>query len=388
MLIVESGPFGRRFRLLETMRQFGAEHLSETGTTDVIAARHAQWCLDEVTHIHELLAGLAEIEGVARLDELWPNLRAAVDWACATEDRRLAHALVAPVAAEVYLRSRSEIGDWAERILAITPPDDEELIVFGLTWAARRYMRKLDKEGYERLVGRYGEPDHPMIRYARAFLDNDYKGRAESAAQSIAELRRRGEHYIADVNELVAIGLTLLMSGRLEEHDALVTALVERYRAQGPPTCLQWALTYLGISASVQGRHHDAAQFYEDAAAVDVPDRTHTLKNPLEARAALRRGDRSRAFEMLRSYIDELLDNDNVYIGKFACIEFVGMMVRVDRRPEAARILGFLESTDSIDVSAPQITLRGRRRRDRGRLRTRHGPRTDESAETSTTVAR
>ena len=54
---------------------------------------------------------------------------------------------------------------------------------------------------------------------------------------------------------------------------------------------------------------------------------------------------------LLRSYIDELLGNDNVYIGKFACIEFVGMMVRVDRRPEAAPILGFLESTGSIDVS-------------------------------------
>jgi hypothetical protein len=261
MLIVESGPFGRRFRLLETMRQFGAEYLSETGATDVIAARHAQWCLDEVTHIREFLAGLAEIEGVARLDELWTNLRAAVDWACATEDRHLARALVAPIAAEVYLRSRSEIGDWAERILAITPPDDEELIVFGLTWAARRYMRNLDKDGYERLVGRYGEPDHPMIRYARAFLDNDYRGRAESAVQSIIELRRSGEHYIADVNELVAVGLTMLMSGRLEEHDAHVTALVERYRAQGPPTCLQWALSYLGISASVQGRHHAAAGF-------------------------------------------------------------------------------------------------------------------------------
>jgi len=351
MLVVESGPFGRRFRLLETIREFGAEHLSEAGTTDVIAARHARWCLDAVTHIREFLAGRAEIEGVARLDELWPNLRAAFDWACATEDRRLAHALVAPVAAEVYLRSRSEIGDWAERILAITPPDDEQLIVFGLTWAARRYMRMLDKEGYERLVGRYGEPDHPMIRYARAFLSDDYAERAESAAQSVTELRRRGEHYIADVNELVAVGLTMLMSGQLDEHDVLVTALAERYRAQGPPTCLQWALTYLGISASVQGRHHDAAEFYEEAAGVDVPDRTHTLKNPLQAREALRRGDRPRAFETLRSYVDELLANDNVFIGKFACIEFVGMMVKVGRRLEAARILGFLESSGALDIS-------------------------------------
>ena len=261
-------------------------------------------------------------------------------------------ALVGPVAAEVYLRSRSEIGEWAERILAITPPDDEEMIVFGLTWAARRYMRNLDVEGYERLVGRYGEPDHPMIRYARGFLYNDYEVMAESAAQALTELRRRGEHYVADLVELVAMGLTLLMSGQLEEHDALVTALAERYRAHGPPTCLQWALTYLGISASVQGRHHEALQFYEDAAGVDVPDRTHTLKNPLEARAALRRGDRLRAFEMFRSYIDELLDNDNIYIGTFACIEFVRMMVKVGRPPEAARILGFLESTGAVDVSA------------------------------------
>jgi hypothetical protein len=141
------------------------------------------------------------------------------------------------------------------------------------------------------------------------------------------------------------------MSGRLEEHDTLVTALAERYREHGPPTCLQWALTYLGISASVQGRHHEASQFYQDAAGVDVPDRTQTLKSPLEARAALRRGDRMRAFKILRSYIDQLLDNDNVYIGKFACIEFISMMIKVDRLPEAAHILGFLESTDSLDVS-------------------------------------
>ncbi|MET0460337.1 MAG: NB-ARC domain-containing protein, partial [Ilumatobacteraceae bacterium] len=352
MLIVESGPFGRRFRFLETMRQFGAERLSEGGHTDVLAARHARWCLAEVTRIRDLLAGPTEIEGVARLDELWPNLRAAVDWACAADDGRLARALVGPIVTEVYMRSRSEIGDWAERILAITPPDDDELIVFGLTWAARRYMRNRDIAGYERLVDRYGEPDHPMIRYARGFLSDDFEVMAESASQAIVELRRQGEHYIAELNELVASGLTLLMSGRLQEHDALVASLAERYRAHGPPTCLHWALTYLGMSASEQGRHEDAARYYADAAAVDIPRRTHTLKHPIEARAALRRGDRTRAFEILRSYITEVLDDDNMYVGPFACAAFVKMMVKVDCLPEAARILGFLESTGSHEISA------------------------------------
>ena len=325
----------------------------------MIAARHAQWCLDEVTHIRELLAGPAEIEGVARLDELWPNLRAAVDWACATDDRRLAHALVGPVAAEVYLRSRSEIGDWAERILAITPPDDEELIVFGLTWAARRYMRNLDLEGYERLVGRYGEPDHPMIRYARAFLPDDYALRAESAARATAELRRRGEHYVADLNELVAVGLTLLMSGRLEEHDALVTALAERYRAQGPPTVSAVGTDvprHLGVGAGPAPRGRAVLR----GGGRRRRSRPHAhAEEPPRSAGALRRGDRSRAFEILRSYIDELLDNDNMYVGKFACIEFVRMMVKVDRRPEAARILGFLESTGSLDVSGLSSRVAG-----------------------------
>ena len=58
MLNVESGPFGRRFRLLDVMREFGAEHLKESGQTDLVAERHAKWCLCEVTGIHQLLVGL------------------------------------------------------------------------------------------------------------------------------------------------------------------------------------------------------------------------------------------------------------------------------------------------------------------------------------------
>jgi predicted ATPase/DNA-binding SARP family transcriptional activator len=352
MLIVESGPFGRRFRLLETIRQFGAEQLSQTGAIDVVAARHAYWCLGEVTRIHQLLSGSAEIEGVVRLDELWPNLRAAVEWACSTNDPPLARALVGPVVTEVYVRSRSEIGDWAERILAIAPRDDDDLILFGLTWAARRYMRNKDIEGYERLVGRYGEPDHPMIRYARGFLYDDYRLMAESAPRALAELRRRGEHYVADLFEIIAFGLTLLVTGKLEEHDALMRALVARYRAHGPPTCLQWALTLLGLSAAVQGRQRDGWRFHEQATNVDIPPGTQMHTKPLEAGAALRRGEQWRAFDILRDYVKEILDNDNMYLADFAAIYFVETMVKADHLPEAARILGYLEATGSPDVRA------------------------------------
>ena len=357
MLIVESGPFGRRFRHLETIRQFGAEHLGENGHTDLIAERHARWCLGRVAHIHQLLTGWAEIEGVARLGELWPNLRAAVDWACATRDRELARALVHPVVTEVYMRSQSEIGDWAERILALTPPDDEEMIAWGVTWAGRRYMRCMDRDGYERLVKRYGEPDHPMVHCARGYLYSDYDLLAEWAPRALAGLRQQGEHYVADLFEISGLGGMLLMTGRLEEHDTLFTALAERYRAEGPPTCLNWALTYLATSASVQGRDDEAWHLFDELVRVAVPDRTHTLRNPLEARAALRQDDRSRAFRVLRAYIDEILDLDNMHNVNIACMEFVNTMAEVDNLPAAARILDYLESRGMLADGRPYRPL-------------------------------
>lgn len=79
MVTSESGPFGRRFRLLETLRHFAAEQLAAHGAPGEVAGRHARWCRDEVAHIHGLLTGPGEVEGVARLRELWPNLRTAVD---------------------------------------------------------------------------------------------------------------------------------------------------------------------------------------------------------------------------------------------------------------------------------------------------------------------
>jgi predicted ATPase/DNA-binding SARP family transcriptional activator len=357
MVMVESGPFGRRFRLAETMRQFGAEHLSGGGQTDLVAERHARWCLDRVEHVGRLLPGTGEFEAVARLDELWPNLRAAVGWACATGDAALARALIRPIVTEVYVRSRSEIGDWAERILALAGPGDEDLVVFGLTWAARRYMRHLDRDGFERLVSRFGEPDHPMIRFARGFVYSDYGIMGDCAHAALAELRRNGDDYVADMFEIVGLGLTLIMTGHLAEHDALLAPRVDRSRAEGPPTCLNWALTQLATSASLQGRPQEAWRLFDEAARVAVPARTHSLRNPLAARTALRRGDRAGAFRMLRSYVDELLVHENMYLARLGCVEFVDLMAAAGNLAEAGRIIDHLDATGALDGTLPYKSM-------------------------------
>ena len=352
MLTVESGPFGRLFRLLETIRKFAAEQLMEHGSTDLIAERHARWCLEQVTDIHQLLVGPAEIEGVARLGQLWPNLRAGFDWACAHRDRNLAAALVRPVAAELNLRKQSEVREWAERILSITPRSDEGEIAYWLTCATHGHKQNGDHVAYEHLIHRYGNPDHVLVRYTRAYLYDDGEALRECSGEAVAWLRAHGEEYAALLVEIAGVASGLMSTGRFQELDAFVSALADRYRTQGPPTLLYVTLAMLAYSALFQGRTDAAEELFDEAASIDVPDRTSSVNEPAQARAAFRRGHQSRAFRILRSHVDELLETDYTDLAKNAAIEFINMMAAVDRVPEAARILGYLASTGDFGALA------------------------------------
>jgi predicted ATPase/DNA-binding SARP family transcriptional activator len=357
MVIVESGAYGRRFRLLEAMRHFGAESLSDVDDNDLIAKRHAEFVLAEVTRLSELLAGHAEIEGATRLTELWPNLRAAVDWACTTGDLALATALVRPIAVQGFLRrGTGEIRDWAERILVMTPPDDQDTIVLGLVWAAFRHAQTQDREGYARLVEQFGEPDHVLVRYAQLVVGDSSHDAVALGPPAAAEMRRRGEDQFATLFETF-LGAALLGSGRLEEADAHLGALTDRFRAQGPPTFLNWTLFILASSATFQGDHERAEQLYAEAASVELPARTISPNEILAARTAFRRGQHARAFQILRAYADELLTAGDPSGASLVCLEFINMMTTIDRLPDAAYILGHLDTTGLLDVEAPGFKM-------------------------------
>ncbi|HSL56701.1 MAG TPA: BTAD domain-containing putative transcriptional regulator, partial [Acidimicrobiales bacterium] len=76
MVVAESGPSGRRFRLLAAMRQLAAEHLGESGEAAGVADCHTDWVLASVRDIGRRLEGWDEIVAVDELSERWPDLRA------------------------------------------------------------------------------------------------------------------------------------------------------------------------------------------------------------------------------------------------------------------------------------------------------------------------
>lgn len=346
MVVAEPVPSGRRFRLLAAMRQLAGEQLAEAGEAAVVAGRHTSWVLSEVRDVRRRLAGWEEAAAVDDLSERWPDLRAAVDRAITAGDRHLARDLIDPVAPEVFARSRSEIADWVERILELTPPDDTDTIAWGLVWAARRYMRNQDHAAYERLVARHGEPDDPLVCHARAFVYEDAEALVDACPAGVAELRRRGDEHLAAVFE-VGVGRALLMLGRLPEHDEVMVPLVERFRADGPPSLLAWSVGMLGYSALRQGRRAGAERWFAESVAVELPARTHSRAEPIRALAALRDGHRDEALRLLRSYAAMVLDLDNLHEARALAREVVTVATRLDRRAAVARLRRALESPES-----------------------------------------
>ena len=97
--VVEAGE-EVRYRLLETVRQFGRERLAQSGEMETLRRRHALFFLSLAEGITPELRDTHNLQWSAwlyRLDREQDNLRAALDWALETGEPevglRLAHAL-------------------------------------------------------------------------------------------------------------------------------------------------------------------------------------------------------------------------------------------------------------------------------------------------------
>ncbi|WP_046780181.1 ATP-binding protein [Streptomyces yangpuensis] len=122
LLAVTFAPDGTRYRALETLRQYGADRLTEAGELHDTQARHLHWCLARSA---ELAAPREDWR--ARFDRAADELRAALAWAeSRTEQRadayRLARAM-AELAFTRHLIAESQQRYEQAAALAITPAD-------------------------------------------------------------------------------------------------------------------------------------------------------------------------------------------------------------------------------------------------------------------------
>jgi predicted ATPase/class 3 adenylate cyclase len=114
-----------RFWLLQTLREFGVECLSEAGELEITQAAHAAYFLSLVEQIAPMLFGAEQADWLDQLDREYENVRVALEWileGTGTEVRRAEQALRLCVALMTFWEIRGYIREglaFMERALVL-----------------------------------------------------------------------------------------------------------------------------------------------------------------------------------------------------------------------------------------------------------------------------
>ncbi|MFI6587235.1 BTAD domain-containing putative transcriptional regulator [Embleya sp. NPDC050493] len=106
LVVVVEGPYGPRYRLLESVAAYCVEHLHAAGEFDVVQGRHDGFVAEFVEYAGSRLYGPDQREWLIRLDAENGNLRSALDGAVRRADAGLAVRLAGGAAWYRFLRGR------------------------------------------------------------------------------------------------------------------------------------------------------------------------------------------------------------------------------------------------------------------------------------------
>jgi hypothetical protein len=127
MVIAEPGRSGgTRYRLLETLWQYG--EAANDGHPDAVALRdrHLAHYVAIVESIRAQQQSPDEAVAMARLDDEWDNIRAALDWAMTTNDDDATDTILFDLALPALYMLRWEFAEWAARVVDDWPERDPE----------------------------------------------------------------------------------------------------------------------------------------------------------------------------------------------------------------------------------------------------------------------
>jgi predicted ATPase len=128
-----------RYRLLETLQEYGRDRVGEVGERDELRVRHARWYLNLSERCAKGLAGPDESDAVALLDREFENLRTAYLWSIEYADVDVALRLVAALREYAFRCMHAEISGWADKAREL--PNASEHPRYPLVVAVGAYSR-------------------------------------------------------------------------------------------------------------------------------------------------------------------------------------------------------------------------------------------------------
>lgn len=275
-----------RYRLLETLRAYGADRLAERGEADRVRARHTAWLAEMAEQADRAFRGPEQARWLRWAEREHDNARAALAWALEREEAELAVRLTASLAWSWLVHLRwSEGLDWAQRVLALprAAPTRElglllahavELAVFRGDLASNR------PSGDLRAVGRWieeclaiGEALHDdelvLSAYGMSLMVREFGLELEELPQVSVEeaqaLARRVGNTWGECRGLEKLARQALRAGDLDSASARLSEAAELARRTGDTYSLALALNELGDVERARGAHPRAGALYEES---------------------------------------------------------------------------------------------------------------------------
>jgi predicted ATPase/DNA-binding CsgD family transcriptional regulator/transcriptional regulator with XRE-family HTH domain len=280
-----------RYRLLETLRQFGAEQLRESGETAQVRDRHLGWILEEADRAAIGISGGQQADWFVWFDRELGNVRTALDWT--VENSNAAAGLRLGAALQFFWLQGGHMAEARSRLEVLlnlpSASADPSAHVAGLVVAAHLTMRFT---GDPEVSGKYAEQALAMARQIKGapalrfeatrrlgwvmlMQIGDLRSADRLFQESIEAARDLGPSQVA--RGLAALGWVRVLQGDNAAGRSLIEDAVARLRDLGDWLYLAAQLCYVADIDIREGRYAEARRH-----ATEALENTH-LALPLAA---------------------------------------------------------------------------------------------------------
>jgi predicted ATPase/transcriptional regulator with XRE-family HTH domain len=274
-----------RFRMLQTIREYGLERLRDAGEEATARVAHAQWCARLAERAEPELSGRNQQFWFDELDREHDNIRSALEWAVATGDAGLALRISGSIYR--FWTSRGHIAqasEWYRRILPLPGCDPSKERGDALLGAGVMAFFTGDLERMQALTqdARFqyeavGHRNGVAYTYGNLGMVADAQGDAEAATSlyghALGMFRELGDKTCTGYM-LGNLGMVALDQGKLEEAAARFDESLPLFRELGNTDSIASTLSGLGTVQQKLGNLDEARALLAEALGI-----RHSLRN-------------------------------------------------------------------------------------------------------------
>ena len=342
-----------RYRMLETVRQYGQEKLVEAAEAEPLRDRHMAWFLELAERHEPKLRGPEQVHALEALDVEVDNLRAALQWGSSAGERRedgvrMAAALSRFWEMRGYLSEGLEWLDGLLRASGSASSDSRARALYGAAVLALRqgdyakaatlceeclriFRSRGDARGTALSLNLLGllARNRADIAMAQQYLD-----------ESLEITREAGLRW-PRAEALSILGLTMRRAGNMDGAQDCASESLTLWRDIGDKRGLAASVSHLGTVARYFADYERARAYHEESLALqrEIGDKLEITTSLISLGVvAMEQGDNGRATELFRESLALSEEMGNRF-GAAASLGNLAIVARHQGNQEEARQL-------------------------------------------------